>query len=478
MVRGRQAGVAPRSGAVPPRQARKCSNQTGTSFGSTHSTCRKPDGSAVASIPSPSPPACPSRATCVTLTGRHVDAVHALLRVVGRDPDRTAEHVGALRVVQHLAHPQRSEPLPPTRPRRSAATCSRRTRPACTRSSSPDRSVTNEFWCCGSITASTKRNVSTVEARGRLVALGVVGLLERRVDVLADHVDVADVVEALRLPDGRDRRPGVRQLGQRVVGLPERVGAREDPAARISAPRPARRAAATAAGPSARPGRPGSSSWSAPPWSSTTVRSRPARQSWSTRRSRAPRGRRGAAGPRDPVFARPRTLQRCSARAERAGSSRRPPDDRGAHMGLRTADEYRASLRDGRTLWYRGKRVDDIVTEPDLRVAVDNACIDFEMTHDDAHRELAVDARRRRPAKSTTRCYALPRTPDDLLAALAAHRDRIAALRDASSRSRTSAPTRCSGCSPRSTGEASSARRRSTAAARPTTSWSPSRRPT
>ena len=29
-------------------------------------------------------------------------------------------------------------------------------------------------------------------------------------------------------------------------------------------------------------------------------------------------------------------------------------------MGLRTADEYRESLRDGRTLWYRGKRVDDI----------------------------------------------------------------------------------------------------------------------
>jgi len=52
-------------------------------------------------------------------------------------------------------------------------------------------------------------------------------------------------------------------------------------------------------------------------------------------------------------------------------------------VGLRTADEYRASLRDGRTLWYRGKRVDDICTEPDLRIAVENACIDFAMTHDD-----------------------------------------------------------------------------------------------
>ena len=43
-------------------------------------------------------------------------------------------------------------------------------------------------------------------------------------------------------------------------------------------------------------------------------------------------------------------------------------------MGLRTADEYRESLRDGRTLWYRGKRVDDIVTEPDLRVRDPQRC--------------------------------------------------------------------------------------------------------
>src|SRR5882762_8561650 len=39
-------------------------------------------------------------------------------------------------------------------------------------------------------------------------------------------------------------------------------------------------------------------------------------------------------------------------------------------MGLSTADEYRASLRDGRTLWYRGRRIPDILEEPDLRVAV------------------------------------------------------------------------------------------------------------
>jgi 4-hydroxybutyryl-CoA dehydratase/vinylacetyl-CoA-Delta-isomerase len=83
-------------------------------------------------------------------------------------------------------------------------------------------------------------------------------------------------------------------------------------------------------------------------------------------------------------------------------------------LGLRTADEYRASLRDGRTLWYRGKRVDDILAEPDLRVAVENAAVDFDMTHDDAHRELAVATDPVTGAEYHA-LYALPVSPDDLL---------------------------------------------------------------
>jgi aromatic ring hydroxylase len=83
-------------------------------------------------------------------------------------------------------------------------------------------------------------------------------------------------------------------------------------------------------------------------------------------------------------------------------------------VGLRTADEYRASLRDGRTLWYRGKRVDDILAEPDLRVAIDNAAVDFEMTHDPAHRELSVVTDPVTGAEYHA-LYALPSTPDDLI---------------------------------------------------------------
>ena len=73
--------------------------------------------------------------------------------------------------------------------------------------------VTNEFSCCGSTTASTNR---TCRGRTRrcLHALGVVGLFEGRVDVLADDVDVADVVEPALRPragsrDSATSRPSV-----------------------------------------------------------------------------------------------------------------------------------------------------------------------------------------------------------------------------------------------------------------------------
>jgi len=83
-------------------------------------------------------------------------------------------------------------------------------------------------------------------------------------------------------------------------------------------------------------------------------------------------------------------------------------------MGLRTADEYRASLQDGRVMYYRGKRVDDVLSEPDLRVAVDHSAIDFEIGHDPRYRDLAVAVDENGQEHSAY--YRIPRTTDDLLA--------------------------------------------------------------
>ena len=84
-------------------------------------------------------------------------------------------------------------------------------------------------------------------------------------------------------------------------------------------------------------------------------------------------------------------------------------------MGLLTADEYRVSLRDDRTLWYRGRRVPDILDEPDLRVAVDHAALDYEVGHDPLYSDLAV-AKDHDTGEPYSAYYALPRSSDDLLA--------------------------------------------------------------
>ena len=82
-------------------------------------------------------------------------------------------------------------------------------------------------------------------------------------------------------------------------------------------------------------------------------------------------------------------------------------------MPLRTADDYRAALVDGRSLYYQGVAVADINQVPDLRVAVDHAALDYELAEDPRHRDLAVavDADTGEPSTPpTTRSPARPTT--------------------------------------------------------------------
>jgi 4-hydroxyphenylacetate 3-monooxygenase len=59
-------------------------------------------------------------------------------------------------------------------------------------------------------------------------------------------------------------------------------------------------------------------------------------------------------------------------------------------MALRTADEYVASLRDDRTVWFRGERVGDVTTHPATARGVRQACVDFDLAHDPEASALAV----------------------------------------------------------------------------------------
>jgi 4-hydroxybutyryl-CoA dehydratase / vinylacetyl-CoA-Delta-isomerase len=81
---------------------------------------------------------------------------------------------------------------------------------------------------------------------------------------------------------------------------------------------------------------------------------------------------------------------------------------------MKTVEEYRASLRDGRLVYYEGQRVQDVTAHPVLRVAVDHAALDYEMAADPRYRSLAVIPRP--GGGEMSRYFAFPKTADDLLA--------------------------------------------------------------
>lgn len=83
-------------------------------------------------------------------------------------------------------------------------------------------------------------------------------------------------------------------------------------------------------------------------------------------------------------------------------------------MGLRTPEQYKASLKDGREVYYRGELVQDVTTHPIIGIAVDHACIDYQMSEDPRYRKLAVvvDPQTKEPY---SRYFHLPRNAEDLL---------------------------------------------------------------
>jgi aromatic ring hydroxylase len=81
-------------------------------------------------------------------------------------------------------------------------------------------------------------------------------------------------------------------------------------------------------------------------------------------------------------------------------------------MALRTADQYKQSLRDGRAVFFRGERVNDVTAHPVIGIAVEHACIDYRMAEDRAYRELAVI---KDGSEEYSRYFHLPRNGEDLL---------------------------------------------------------------
>lgn len=76
---------------------------------------------------------------------------------------------------------------------------------------------------------------------------------------------------------------------------------------------------------------------------------------------------------------------------------------------LRSSNQYRESLRDGRRVYYRGEHVADVTSHPVLELCVDHAALDYEMAEDPRWRELAV------VGEGYSRYFKVPEGSEDLL---------------------------------------------------------------
>lgn len=77
---------------------------------------------------------------------------------------------------------------------------------------------------------------------------------------------------------------------------------------------------------------------------------------------------------------------------------------------LRTAEQYRAGLVDGREVWYRGRRVADVTADPELRLAVDHSALAYDLARE--RPDLAVH--RTEDGREESAYYLPPRTPEDV----------------------------------------------------------------
>src|SRR5690606_19535903 len=80
--------------------------------------------------------------------------------------------------------------------------------------------------------------------------------------------------------------------------------------------------------------------------------------------------------------------------------------------GLRTPQQYVHSLKDNRTVYFRGERGSDVPPHPVIKMALRRATSDYEMPCDAATRDLAVV---REDGDEYSRYFKIPASNEDLL---------------------------------------------------------------
>jgi 4-hydroxyphenylacetate 3-monooxygenase oxygenase component len=82
-------------------------------------------------------------------------------------------------------------------------------------------------------------------------------------------------------------------------------------------------------------------------------------------------------------------------------------------MSVRTGDQFKAGLDDGREVWYGGERVGNVATFPEFRAAVESLAGLYDLQHDPTCRDVLV-AHPQDFSDGIARAFELPRNVDDL----------------------------------------------------------------
>jgi 4-hydroxybutyryl-CoA dehydratase/vinylacetyl-CoA-Delta-isomerase len=85
-------------------------------------------------------------------------------------------------------------------------------------------------------------------------------------------------------------------------------------------------------------------------------------------------------------------------------------------MGLISAAQYKDSLNDGRVVYYKGEKIENVAIHPDLGVCADLMAIDYEMAENPEFRDMAV-MKDTESGEEISRYYYKPQNAEDLLKA-------------------------------------------------------------
>ena len=83
-------------------------------------------------------------------------------------------------------------------------------------------------------------------------------------------------------------------------------------------------------------------------------------------------------------------------------------------MGLMTPEQYKASLNDGRVVYYKGQKIENVCEHPDLAACVETVAVDYHMAEDPQYKDLAL-VYDEELGEYISRYYYVPKKGDDLL---------------------------------------------------------------